>query len=76
MSRARLVATFACIVALAPIVPVSLVGNRPASLSAGLHFGLVSGAAALTSLASLLLSIAGARARDGRTFLMGIASRR
>jgi len=73
MSRARTVATLACIVALAPIVLVALVGNRPASLTAGQHFGLVGGAAALTSLASLLLSLAGARARDGRAILMGSA---
>jgi len=73
MSRARTVATLACIVALAPIVLVALVGNRPASLTAGQHFGLVGGAAALTSLASLLLSLAGARARDGRAILMGTA---
>ena len=73
MSRARTVATLAFIVALAPIVLVALVGNRPASLTAGQQFGLVGGAAALTSLASLLLSLAGARARDGRAILMGSA---
>ena len=38
-----------------------------------MHFGLVGGAAALTSLASLPLSVAGARARDGRAILMGTA---
>ena len=38
-----------------------------------MHFGLVSAAAAIASLASLALSIAGARARDGRSVLMGIA---
>ncbi len=38
-----------------------------------MHFGLVSAAAIVASLASLALSIAGARARDGRSVLMGMA---
>ena len=38
-----------------------------------MHFGLVSAAAAIASLASLALSVAGARARDGRSVLMGMA---
>ena len=47
--------------------------HRARHADAGQHFGLVGGAAALTSLASLLLSVAGARARDGRAILMGTA---
>ena len=42
-------------------------------MSAEMHFGLVSAAAAIASLASLALSIAGVRARDGRSVLMGMA---
>jgi HD-GYP domain-containing protein (c-di-GMP phosphodiesterase class II) len=42
-------------------------------IPATVHFGLVSSAAAIASLASLALSVAGARARDGRSVLMGTA---
>jgi HD-GYP domain-containing protein (c-di-GMP phosphodiesterase class II) len=73
MSRTRIVAALVLLVAAAPMVLVAVIGEHPAMLSAKLHFGLVGGAAALTSLASLLLSVAGARARDGRTILMGTA---
>src|SRR5689334_22916950 len=73
MTRARLAAAFAFVLAVAPIVFVTAVGTRPAMLTANQHFGLVGGAAVLTSLASLLLSLAGARARDGRAILMGTA---
>ena len=73
MSRARLVAVFAFALAAVPIVVVGLWGEHPAKLTPTLHFGLVGGAATLTSLASLLLSVAGARARDGRAILMGTA---
>jgi HD-GYP domain-containing protein (c-di-GMP phosphodiesterase class II) len=73
MSRTRIVAALVLLVAAAPIVLVAVIGEHPASLPAKVHFGLVGGAAALTSVASLLLSVAGARARDGRTILMGTA---
>jgi putative nucleotidyltransferase with HDIG domain len=73
MSRARIAAAFALTSALAPIVVVALVGTQHAKRPPTVHFGLVGGAAALTSLASLLLSVAGARARDGRAILMGTA---
>jgi putative nucleotidyltransferase with HDIG domain len=43
------------------------------AMSALLHFCLVSTVAALTSGASVALSLAGARARDGRAVLMGTA---
>ncbi|HEY6889522.1 MAG TPA: HD-GYP domain-containing protein [Solirubrobacter sp.] len=61
------------VLAVAPVLMVALIGTHPASLPAKVHFGLVGGTAALTSLASLSLSIAGARARDGRAILMGTA---
>jgi hypothetical protein len=52
MSRARITAAAAFALALAPIVLVALIGTQPAALAAKVHFGLVGGAAALTSLAS------------------------
>src|SRR3954452_9469079 len=73
MSRTRIIATFAFTMALAPVVVVAWFGARPGSLTPDQHFGLVGGTAALTSLASLLLSLAGTRARDGRAILMGTA---
>jgi HD-GYP domain-containing protein (c-di-GMP phosphodiesterase class II) len=73
MSRARIAAVLAFVLAVAPIVAVAVAGTRPATLTPDQHFGLVGGAAVLTSLASLLLSLAGARARDGRAILMGTA---
>lgn len=56
-----------------PAAIVVTVGNQHFMMPAPVHFGLVSIAAAIASLASLALSIAGARARDGRTMLMGMA---
>ena len=74
MSRTRIVVALRARRARSrPIVLVALVGSEPAKLTPNQHFGLVGGAAALTSLASLLLSVAGARARDGRAILMGTA---
>src|SRR3954468_22558348 len=73
MSRARIAAVLALALAVAPIVVVGVAGTHPANLTPDQHFGLVGGAAVLTSLASLLLSLAGARARDGRAILMGTA---
>jgi HD-GYP domain-containing protein (c-di-GMP phosphodiesterase class II) len=73
MSRARIAAVLAVASALAPIAFLALAGDHPAKLEPVQHFGLVGGAAALASLASLLLSLAGARARDGRAILMGTA---
>jgi len=68
-----MVIAVALVVSIAPVVLVALAGSEPAMLTPNQHFGLVGGAAALTSLASLLLSVAGARARDGRSILMGTA---
>ncbi|MDA0163758.1 HD-GYP domain-containing protein [Solirubrobacter ginsenosidimutans] len=73
MSRNRIFATGVFFLAVIPVVMVAVIGTNPASLPATVHFGLVGGAAGLTSLASLSLSLAGARARDGRAILMGTA---
>ncbi len=73
MSRTRLVLAATLLAALAPVAFVVTVGSEHFMMPAPLHFGLVSAAATVASLASLALSIAGARARDGRTVLMGMA---
>jgi putative nucleotidyltransferase with HDIG domain len=73
MSRARAALLATLLVAAAPAVVIALVGARPAAMSAMVHFGLVSTVAALTCGASVALSLAGARARDGRTVLMATA---
>jgi putative nucleotidyltransferase with HDIG domain len=73
MSRTRLVVAVTLLVAAAPAVAAAVVGGRPLAMSALLHFCLVSTVAALTSGASVALSLAGARARDGRTVLMATA---
>jgi putative nucleotidyltransferase with HDIG domain len=59
--------------ALIPAAIVVLIGSHAVMMPKQLHFGLVGGAAAITSFASLALTIAGARARDGRAVLMGTA---
>jgi HD-GYP domain-containing protein (c-di-GMP phosphodiesterase class II) len=64
------------VLALAVLVPAAIVivaGSHTVMMPKQLHFGLVGGAAAITSFASLALSVAGARARDGRAVLMGTA---
>jgi len=73
MSRARAALLATLLVAAAPAVVIALVGARPAAMSAMVHFGLVSTVAALTCGASVALSLAGARARDGRSVLMATA---
>src|SRR4051812_7062503 len=73
MSRSRIVPFATALAALVPAVAVVLVGSRHVMMSASVHFSLVSAAAAVACLASLALSVAGARARDGRTVLMGLA---
>jgi putative nucleotidyltransferase with HDIG domain len=73
MSRTRLVVLATLLVCAAPTVAAIVVGGRPMGMSALLHFSLVSTVAALTSGASMALSLAGARARDGRAVLMGTA---
>jgi putative nucleotidyltransferase with HDIG domain len=73
MSRTRLVALCVLIGAAAPLAFVVALGARPAAMPAVLHFGLVGVVAALTSGASVALSLAGAHARDGRAVLMGTA---
>jgi putative nucleotidyltransferase with HDIG domain len=59
--------------ALIPAAIVVLAGSHAVMMPKTLHFVLVGGAAAITSFASLALTIAGARARDGRAVLMGTA---
>src|SRR3954471_19168841 len=73
MTRSRLLLAFTLLAAVAPAVVVVAVGSDPYMLSAQLHFAMVSTVAAIASVSSLALSIAGARARDGRTVLMGMA---
>src|SRR4051794_22120727 len=73
MSRTRLVLLCTLLAAAAPVLLVSVAGTRPMTMPALLHFGLVGAVAVLTSGASVALSLAGARARDGRTVLMGTA---
>ncbi len=73
MTRSRLVLASTLFAALVPVAIVAVYGTRVYMLPAPLHFGLVSAAASITSLSSLALSIAGARARDGRSVLMGMA---
>jgi putative nucleotidyltransferase with HDIG domain len=58
---------------LIPAAVVVLAGSHVVMMPKQLHFGLVGGAAAITSFASLALTVAGARARDGRAVLMGTA---
>jgi putative nucleotidyltransferase with HDIG domain len=48
-------------------------GNRPMELASQVHFGMVVSAAALAAVASIGLSIAGARRADGRTVLLSMA---
>jgi putative nucleotidyltransferase with HDIG domain len=70
MVRTRIVLVLAVLV---PATVVALIGSHPVMMPKDLHFGLVGGAATITSFASLALTLAGARARDGRTVLMGTA---
>jgi HD-GYP domain-containing protein (c-di-GMP phosphodiesterase class II) len=73
MPRARLLPIVIVLAALGPVAVVVLIGTRPAALTAPMHFGLVAIAAAIACLTSLILSVVGARARDGRAVLMGTA---
>jgi putative nucleotidyltransferase with HDIG domain len=70
MVRTRIVLALSVLV---PAAVVALIGSRALTMPKELHFGLVGGAAAITSFASMALSLAGARARDGRAVLMGMA---
>jgi putative nucleotidyltransferase with HDIG domain len=73
MTRTRLLLFCALIAALAPFAVFAAIGSQHFMLPGLAHFLLVSIVAGITSIASLALSIAGARARDGRTVLMGMA---
>src|SRR5688572_3342561 len=73
MSRTRIVLGAVLLAAAAPVVVVAAAGTAHFHMPAALHFGLVGTAAAIASLTSIALSVAGARARDGRSVLMGMA---
>ncbi len=49
------------------------VGGREAHVDAAVHFWLVAAGALAAAAASIALTVAGARARDGRTVLLGAA---
>src|SRR3954453_12582560 len=73
MFRTRAVLLVMLVALAGPAALMGLVGSRPMAMPAILHFGLVGAVAALTCGASVALSLAGARARDGRSVLMGMA---
>src|SRR3954466_7654608 len=73
MFRTRAVLLVMLVALAGPAALVALAGSRPMAMPAMLHFGLVGAVAALTCGASVALSLAGARARDGRTVLMATA---
>jgi HD-GYP domain-containing protein (c-di-GMP phosphodiesterase class II) len=70
MVRTRIVLALAVLV---PAVIVALIGSHTVMMAKELHFGLVGGAAAITSFASLALTVSGAGAPAGRAVLMGTA---
>ncbi len=61
------------LLALAPAVLVAGFGRQMLMAPAAVHFGVVSVAAAIAAGAALALTLAGARARDGRAMLLGTA---
>ena len=61
------------LLAAAPAVLVAVAGRHMVMAPAGVHFGVVSVAAAIAAVAAAALTIAGARARDGRAMLLGTA---
>src|SRR5919206_1801702 len=73
MVRMRLVCLGLLVCAAAPALLLALDGRRMIMMSAGLHFGLVAVAAGVACVASVGLTLAGARARDGRAVLLGTA---
>ena len=48
-------------------------GGREVQIASWVHFALVATGALVAAVASVLLTIAGARANDGRTVLLGAA---
>ena len=56
-------------------VPAALhgFGGREVQIAAGVHFGLVAAGALVAAVASVWLTVAGVRADDGRTVLVGAA---
>src|SRR4051794_4117590 len=59
--------------ALVPVGFLAAVGRRPVELAPPVHFGMVAAASALVAAASVMLSVAGVRRRDGRTVLLSTA---
>jgi HD-GYP domain-containing protein (c-di-GMP phosphodiesterase class II) len=59
--------------AAAPAILVAALGGRMVMPSPYVHFGVVAAAAAVAAGAAVALTVAGARAHDGRTVLMGMA---
>jgi putative nucleotidyltransferase with HDIG domain len=70
--RAWLYAVLA-VAALLPGAFLAAVGHRHLELAPSVHFGMVVASAALVAAASVVLSVAGVRRRDGRTVLLGTA---
>src|SRR4051794_1458200 len=62
-----------CAVAAAPVVLLALLGHRMWMPPALVHVSVVGACAGMTAGASAALTIAGARARDGRAMLLGSA---
>jgi HD-GYP domain-containing protein (c-di-GMP phosphodiesterase class II) len=56
-----------------PIAVLHYIGGQEVQVASVLHFGLVAFAATVAAGASIGLTIAGARAQDGRTLLIGMA---
>ncbi len=67
------VPTLLALLAAAPAVLVAVAGRHMVMAPAVVHFGVVSVAAAIAAVAAATLTIAGARARDGRAMLLGTA---
>ena len=65
--------TLLALLAAAPAVVVAIAGRHMVMLPASIHFGAVSLAAAIAAISAAALTVAGARARDGRTMLLGTA---
>ena len=56
-----------------PLAVLHYVGGQEVQVAGGLHFGFVAIAATVAAGASIGLTVTGARAKDGRTLLIGMA---
>lgn len=59
--------------ALGPVAVLHYVGGQQVHVAGAMHFGFVAVTAAVAAGASIGLTVAGARANDGRTLLIGMA---